>query len=143
MASNPKIPPADPFNTVCEAFISRELTPGCVGADFFAHLGMLGGKTPDGRQQFVWLNGDFSRMRDIVLAIQSHKIDTILIYPLWPQPWRDILDLLPIVAIRQLPNRRNLFKAGPQVTATDHGRIRYPVACAVIVWPRDPPLEGA
>ena len=38
---------ADPFNTVCEAFISRELTPGCVGADFFAHLGMLGGKTPD------------------------------------------------------------------------------------------------
>tara|TARA_B100001142_G_scaffold25842_1_gene23461 strand:+ start:334 stop:564 length:231 start_codon:yes stop_codon:yes gene_type:complete len=47
--------------TVCEAFISRELTPGCVGADFFAHLGMLAGKASDGRQHFVWLKGDFSR----------------------------------------------------------------------------------
>ena len=131
---------ADPTNNKAELFISRELTPGCVGADFFRHLGLLSGRAPDGEKHLVWINGDFSRMADIVAAIWEYRIDAILIFPLWPAPWRDMLSLLPNKSREEwgpheLPHRPNLFRKGTQVATADTSRIRYPVASQLILWP--------
>ena len=72
---------ADPENAKAPLFISRELTIGCAGVDFFANLGMMAGRTPAGEQHLVWLNGDFSRMTEILTAIIEYRIDAIVIFP--------------------------------------------------------------
>ena len=130
---------ADPTNTKAPLWISRELTPGGAGANFFDHLGLMAGPAGDGEpKHLVWLNGDFGRMSDILAAIWEYRLDVILIFPIWPASWRDMVDLMPHVkgwGPNLMPNRPRLFKAGPQVTTEDLGAIRYRVASRLILWP--------
>lgn len=126
---------ADPENAKAPAFISRELTQGCSGVDFFANLGLLAGRAPDGRKHLLWLNGDFGKMAQILQAIMEYRLDVILIFPLWPAPWRSLLEYLPVVAgPDRLPNRPRLFKPGSRVAKEDQLRVRYPVASVLVVW---------
>ena len=127
---------ADHFNTKADFFISRERSPGSAGVDFFEHATTLAGLDPrTGEKHLVWLNGDFSKMRQILLTINAVRMDTILIYPVWPAPWKDMLDFLPIISGPHLiPNRPRLFKAGPRVAKTDTERTRFRVAWALIMF---------
>jgi hypothetical protein len=130
---------ADPTNTKAPLWLSRELTPGCAGANFFDHLGLMAGPAGDGEpKHLVWLNGDFGRMADILAAIWEYRLDVLLIFPMWPATWRDMVDLMPHNegwGPNLLPNRPRLFTAGRQVTKTDLGEIRYRVASRLILWP--------
>ena len=128
---------ADHFNAKARVFFSKERCPGSAGVDFFEHTATLAGLDEDtGEKHLVWLNGDFSKMRQILLAIGVAKMDVILVYPVWPAPWKDLLDFLPIISGPHLiPNRPRLFKAGPRVEKTDTERTRFRVAWVLIVHP--------
>ena len=128
---------ADPENAKAPLFISRELTIGCAGVDFFANLGMLAGRSPEGEQHLVWMNGDFSKMTEILTSIIEYRIDAIVVFPLWPSAWQSLFDLMPVVAGPDLmPNRPRLFKPGSRVRKPDQFRVRYPVASVLVVWER-------
>ena len=126
---------ADHFNAKAAVFVSKERCPGSAGVDFFEQVAMLSGVClATGEKHLVWLNGDFSRMRQILVAIGDAKMDVILVYPVWPAPWRDLLEFLPVVSGPHLiPNRPRLFKAGPRVAKTDTERTRFRVAWVLIV----------
>lgn len=128
---------ADPGNAKAPQFISKELTLGCAGVDFFANLGMLAGESEAGVKHLVWLNGDFSKMSKILSAVIEYRIDVILIFPMWPAAWRALLECAPVVAGPDvLPNRPRLCTPGPRVQKADCFRVRYPLASALIIWGR-------
>ena len=127
---------ADPSNAKAAEFVSKELSPGCAGVDFFACLQMLGGKSlATGRQHLVWLNGDFARMRDILMAIHETRLNVILVFPVWPGIIEDLIKLMPVVAgPHYLPNKPKLFIAGPRVAKRDTERTRFRVASVLIMY---------
>ena len=120
---------ADHLSAKCVAFISRELCPGCAAVDMFVNGGLMA-------QHLCWINGDFSRMADIIYIIAAYKISCILIYPDWPKSWRQTLNRLPIIwGPYNLPNRPDLCTPGPRVPISSLGAPRYPLQAVLVWWP--------
>ena len=85
-------------------------------------------------QHFCWINGDFSKMADILHLVAIHRINCIIIYPNWPKNWRQMLEWFPIRwGPMDLPNRPDLCTPGPRVPRVSLGAPRYPLQ-AVLVW---------
>lgn len=120
---------ADHLNKKCDKFLSRELCPGTSGVDMFAHGGLMA-------QHLCWVNGNFSRMADILCLIARYKIDCVLLYPAWPRSWRQTLERLPILAGPvEVPRAPDMCIPGPRVRSEQHGAPSYPLEVVVIRWP--------
>eukprot|EP00798_Chlamydomonas_sp_ICE-L_P007367 gene7368-491_t len=60
----------------------------------------------------AYINGPFNMMGEILEEVRKQRVDCIVIVPLWPNPWRDILPELPIRDTWDLPIRSDLWQPG-------------------------------
>ena len=96
--------------------------------DMFTNGGLMA-------KHFCLINGDFSRMDDIIRLIAAYKVDCLLVYPVWPKVWRGAIDLLPTVwGPYTLPTSPRLCTPGPRVRAAHLDGPRYPLHAAIIWW---------
>ena len=86
-------------------------------------------------RHLCWVNGDFSRMAEIICLIARYKIDCVLLYPVWPRSWRQALERLPILAGPvTVPRAPDMCTPGPRVRAESRGAPSYPLEVVVVRW---------
>lgn len=126
----------DPFasthNAKAARFFSKYWCPGSAGVDAFMHKWAV---DEHGNKMFAYINGDFSRMGEIIQKILSDQVDCAIIYPLWPRFWQSMWQSLPVRFLEILPSSPNLCVAGPRVPKHKlRGKPHFSLALAVIIF---------
>lgn len=148
---------ADPSNAKVAAFFSRFYAPGTsgvLGVNAFAHpwaWRRRAGGPP--QRHMCYCNPPFDKMMEVVGKIIRERADVLLVFPAWPRPYHCLLRRMqtagwaaqqglhapPVREVVQLPNRTDLFEAGPRVPGRQRDQQRwqcakYRVCVAAIVW---------
>ena len=97
----------DPFSqeefAKAPRWFSQFLAPGSAGVDGFLQRW----RTVDGRRAFCFVNGPFQLMGRVLAKLTRERVDCVLVYPRWREPWCAQLAVLPVVQTVTLP------KVGP------------------------------
>ena len=127
---------ADNLNRKCKLFISRWMVPGCLAVDARLQGGLMGGINPATGNKFLcWMNPPFSMWREVARLIRFHRINCLVVYPVWHGAAVSEIESLPIAAGPfTIPDHKHMFRPGPRVPAEDMGRARFSTRAALVWW---------
>ena len=96
----------------------------------------MGGINPDtGRKFLCWVNPPFSMWREVARLIGFHRINCIMVYPVWHGAGVSEIEALPIIAGPiTIPDHKHMFRPGPRVPTEDMGRARFKTKAALVWW---------
>jgi hypothetical protein len=118
----------------CKRFYSRYAVPGSLGVDGMVQPWALDQVT--GERELCLVNGDFSRMGDILRKVVAERADCVIVYPDWPRYWQVLWAQMPVRDCYTLPRRNDLCVPGPRVDpAKRRGRPpNYKIKVAIVIW---------
>jgi len=122
----------------CKLFIARTLVPDCAAVNAFVNGALLAGNDRDtGNKHLAWINGPWDKMLDIYILVTRYYIDCIILWPDWPRPWRQLMELLPVVGpeilLKPAPGR---FRRQCRVPKQDLGPPKFSTRAVLVIWPR-------
>lgn len=128
---------ADNTNHKAPRFMSKFWCPGTEGVNCLTRPSWAKHPTT-GARELCYINGDFSRMGEILAKVMRDKADCIIVYPEWPRYWQALwAQMGPAVKDRfTLPRTHDLCVPGPRVDPRK-GRGKppnYPINVAVVLW---------
>ena len=135
----------DPFSqeefAKAPRWFSQFLAPGSAGVDGFLQRW----RTVDGRRAFCFVNGPFQLMGKVLAKLTRERVDYVLVYPRWREPWCAHLAALPVVQTVTLPKvgpigkEESPFVAGSRVESKLLDIIPYwRTEAALVRWPSPP-----
>lgn len=123
---------ASSTNAKVPRFFSRYWCPGTAGVDAFMQKWAV---DQQGNKMFSYINGDFSRMGEILQKIRIEQCNCVVVYPMWPRYWQSLWAALPVRFHEVLPSSWDLFTPGPRVPKGKlAGKPHFSVGLAVIIF---------
>lgn len=124
----------DHTNAKAARFYSRHWCPGTLGVNGFLFPWAFNQVT--GERELCYVNGDFSRMGDILCKIGRERANSVVVYPDWPRYWQVMWEHLPVRRCFTLPRQPDLCVPGPRVDSRKRRGVppRYALKVAIIVW---------
>jgi hypothetical protein len=127
-------PFADHLTSKCKRFYSRHWCPGTLGVNGINHPWALNQIT--GARELCYVNGDFSRMGEILNKILTERANCVVVYPDWPRYWQALWADLPVRSVITLPRINDLCIPGPRVDRRKRRGLppKYPLKVAFVIW---------
>lgn len=126
---------ADNTNAKAPRFIARFWCPGCESVNSLGRpsWALIPGTT---KRELCYINGDFSRMGDILAKVIRDKADCVIVYPDWPRYWQVMWQQMPVKDCFTLPKSHDLCTAGPRVDKSKaRGKApKYNIKVAIVIW---------
>lgn len=125
---------ADNTNAKAPRYRSRFYCPGTLGVNSFMYNWAVDEAT--GKRELSYINGDWSRMGDILAKVIRDQADCVIVYPDWPRYWQVMWHEIPVKEVITLARRSDLCIPGPRVPRSKcAGRPpKYPVKAAFVIW---------
>jgi hypothetical protein len=110
-------------------------TPASSAVDFLRQGAWFAAqRRPDGRPALLYFNVPFGMMQQLISLVREYALDCVIVYPLWPRPWRAALDLLPLQCRGKLSESLGtLFVAGRRAAPGQRNSARMWGAGFVLV----------
>lgn len=123
-------------NSTCKVprFYSRYWCPGTLGVNAFLHPWAL--NQVSGDRELCYINGDFSRMGEILRKVIDERVNCAIVYPDWPRCWQVMWGSMPVRTCYTLPRRNDLCVPGARVDPSKRrGRPpSYAIKVAIVLW---------
>lgn len=126
---------ADDLSAKVPRFMSRHWCPGTEGINAMSK-GSWATHPVTGARELSYINGDFSRMGDILAKVIADKADCVIVYPSWPRYWQVLWSKIPVRQLATLPRFPALCQPGPRVDTSKARGLppRYKLLMAVVMW---------